>query len=59
LNEKKSGDLFKNMGKLDYELNRKLVETSVQESSAVIQISKEAIDETVAFYNKTSCAVKQ
>ena len=56
MNETGLDNLFKN---LSYEINKKLVETSVLESRPNIDIPAAVVKETVAFYNKTSCEHKK
>jgi penicillin V acylase-like amidase (Ntn superfamily) len=58
MNEMNAGNLTASFKKLSYEVNRSLVETSVQESRSILNIPSSAVDETAAFYNKVNC-IKQ
>ena len=55
INNEASGLVGKKFKNLDYNGNKKLVETSVKQSSSLIQITESAVRETIEFYYRTSC----
>ena len=52
-NEK--GSDSKTFKELSFEANKKLVETSIKESSSIIQVADEEVQATINFYNKVFC----
>ena len=59
INDEGSGNIAKSFKKLDFDNNKNLIETSVQQSSPIIRIPGPAVRETIDFFNKLSCLRKE